>query len=452
VSAGVRQEPPRRGGAAPPAAGLPAPPPPPGRPAGASEATTDPSTLPARPFARFAWWRWARAHAEGRTLLRTTGRLLGVTPPRHRARLVERSGGEVGRAPGEVAGQPDAPPAVITVFRYDGHEIYEECEATTPAEAAALRDAPGVTWINVDRISDASTIRQLGEAFGLHPLVQEDLSKPTQRPKLEPYGEQLFVVVKMVRPGEGTAAEGYADGRCDHIVEQVGFILGPGYLLSFQEDALGDVFEPIRERLRHRSGRFREQGPDYLLYALLDVIVDHYFVTLERVGDATERYEDTVFSDPSPSLLKAIQALRREVVVLRRIIWPLREVLSGLQREDTVLVTDRTRLYLRDVYDHLIQAVDTVETLRDVLDGLVDHYLSAVSYRTNEVMRVLTVVGTIFLPLTLVTSCYGMNFDPDASVWNMPELRSPYGYPAILGLMVAFAVGILVYFRRRRWL
>jgi magnesium transporter len=235
-------------------------------------------------------------------------------------------------------------------------------------------------------------------------------------------------------------------------VEQVAFVLCPNHLLSFQEGIRGDVFEPVRARLRGRSQRFKDIGPDYLLYALLDVIVDQYFVTLERIGDATEVLEDDVYRRPAPNTLAAIQSLRRETLVLRRTIWPLREVLSSLMRDDSSLISERTRLYLRDVYDHLIQAVDTVEVIRDVLEGLVDHYMTALSYRTNEVMRVLTVVGTVFLPLTFITSVYGMNFDPHVSDWNMPELLHPYGYPILMGFLLVVAVGILAVFRRRGYI
>ncbi len=316
-----------------------------------------------------------------------------------------------------------------------------------------MASAPGVTWIDVEGTADTAAIARLGEAYDIHPLVQEDLAHAQQRPKMEAYGpERLFVVVRMVNPGTGSTDVAYADGQCDHSVEQVGFVLCPNHLLSFQEGMQGDVFEPVRARLRSGAQRFRDLGPDYLLYSLLYVIVDHYFVTLERIGDATERFEDEVFRQPTPKLLAAIQSLRRETVVIRRSIWPLREVLSAMTREDSPLISDRTRLYLRDVYDHLIQAVDTVETIRDVLEGLVDHYLSALSYRTKEVMRVLTVVGTVFLPLTFITSVYGMNFDPHISNWNMPELLHPYGYPILMSVLLAIGLGIVIVFKRRGYL
>src|SRR5690606_919528 len=208
-------------------------------------------------------------------------------------------------------------------------------------QARRLAEAPGVTWVNLDGVRDLDAVARLGTAFGLHPLVQEDLTHTTQRPKADPYDGYLFVLLKMVRPLEGDPTEAYCSGQPGHDVEQVSFVLGPGYVLSFQEDR-GDVFEPVRERLRQRSGTIRDQGPDYLLYALLDVVVDHYYVTLEHVGDATELFEDLVFDNPGPAVQEALSALRREVVILRRSIWPLREVLTALMREDTPGITPRT--------------------------------------------------------------------------------------------------------------
>lgn len=355
----------------------------------------------------------------------------------------------MGRAPGTLEVATDAAPAVISIYHYDASGELDERHGVTVDEATALAGAEGVTWIDVEGTGDTDVIARLGDAYGLHPLVQEDLCHPHQRPKMEAYGDdRLFVVLRMVNP----AVENGAGARLEHEVEQVGFVLSPRHLLSFQEGARGDAFEPVRQRLRSRVQRFRDLGPDYLLYALLDVIVDQYFVTLERLGDETERFEEEIFSRPTPALLAAVQALRREAVIIRRSIWPLREVLSALTREEHPLVTDRTQLYLRDVYDHLIQAVDTVEIIRDVLEGIVDHYLSALTYRTNEVMRVLTVVGTIFLPLTFITGIYGMNFDPHVSRWNMPELGHPYGYPIVLAVLLAVALGIVLFFRRRGYI
>jgi magnesium transporter len=340
-----------------------------------------------------------------------------------------------------------APPATahLHAIHYDATTL-EEYDGISVEQGRALADAPGITWINLDNVADVATVARLGTAFGLHPLVQEDLTHATQRPKLEVYGDQLFVVLRMVRPLEEDAVEAYCVGQQGHTIEQVALVLGPGYVLSFQESVPGDVFELIRQRLRTCSGRIRQEGADYLLYALLDVVVDHYFVTLERIGDATEVFENLVFERPESPVQAAISALRREVVVLRRAIWPLREVLVGLLREETPGIAERTRPYLRDVYDHTVQVVDVLESLRDVLAGLADLYLSALSHRLNEVMKVLTIISTIFIPLTFIAGIYGMNFD------NMPELHTRSGYFVVLGVMLAVGVATLIYFKRRGWI
>lgn len=234
-------------------------------------------------------------------------------------------------------------------------------------------------------------------------------------------------------------------GNPDRASEQIAFVLGPDYVLSFQERA-GDVFGPVRDRLRTCAGRVRQTGPDYLLYALLDLVVDSLFGVLEDLGDAIETLEDGVLAEPTVQLQAQIGAFRREAVLMRRAVWPLREVLAALQRDDIPHVEATTRVYLRDVYDHLIQAVDVIESLRDVLAALFDLYLSAVSTRQNEVMKALTVIGAVFLPLTFLTGLYGMNFD------DMPELHARFGYPLLLAAMVAVTAGTLLYFRRRGWL
>ena len=338
------------------------------------------------------------------------------------------------------------PPARVTVFHYDA-ERADEHDGISAAEARALADEPGVLWVNVDGVADTATAAAFGEAFGLHPLVTEDLVHTTQRPKLEAYGDQVFVVARMIRASDLDAATAYCDNDPDtagHTIEQVGIVLGDGWVLSFQEEA-GDVFDPLRQRIREGVGRVRQAGADYLLYALLDLIVDHTFVTLERVGDAAETLEARALDNPDPDVQAAISGLRREVVLLRRAIWPLREVLAALQREDAPYVEDRTRPYLRDAYDHLVQAVEILESLREVLASVNDLYLSSLGMRQNEVMKVLTVVGTIFLPLGFLTGLYGMNFD------NIPELHVRYGYFILLGVMAALTLGTLVYFRRKGW-
>lgn len=363
--------------------------------------------------------------------------------------LVERRSHMIGLPPGSMVENPqqaDLSPARVTVIRYDADSI-EELADVDAATARKLADASttDVTWIDVKGVHDVKTVAAIGDAFGLHPLVQEDLSHTIQRPKLELFGDKAFVVLRMVRSLDGAVVDAYQSGESGHEIEQVSFVLGDGFLISFQEEE-GDVFDPIRERLRQHVGCVRDNGADYLLYALLDVIIDHYFITLERIGDATEYFEERVFADPKPEIQQSLSALRRQVIVLRRVIWPLRDVLSSLLRDEIPNVSEKTRIYIRDAHDHLIQAVDVLETLRDVLSGLSDLYLSVVSYRGNEVMKVLTVVGTLFIPLSFLTGLYGMNFD------NMPELHYANGYFVLLGAMGAMAIGILIYFQRKRWL
>ncbi len=388
--------------------------------------------------------KWALTRAEGRALARSAGKLIKLPSD-----LVGRRSYSMGLPPGSLASSPEEallPPARISVIRYDATSI-DEHVGIDPSTAKELTDASttDVTWIDVKGVHDLHAIAGIGEAFGLHPLVQEDLSSTHQRPKLEVYGDITFVVLRMVRPLEGTGIETYQRGRPGHAIEQISFVLGNGFLLSFQEEE-GDVFDPIRKRLRNHAGSVRDCGADYLLYALLDVIIDHYFITLERIGDATEFFEERVFDDPKPEIQRSLSALRRQVIVLRRAIWPLRDVLTSLLRDEIPWVAEKTGIYLRDAHDHLIQAVDVLETLRDVLSGLSDLYLSAVSNRMNEVMKVLTVVGTLFIPLTFIAGIYGMNFD------NMPELHYRNGYYMLLGVMAVVTIISLIYFRRKRWL
>ena len=368
-----------------------------------------------------------------------------------RGPLVERHSDSMGLSQGALPPTPAGTAApLVTAFRY-GPDHVEECAGLSPAAARALANRPGVTWINVDSVADTDMIAAYGEAFGLHPLTVEDIARTNQRPKLDLYPDRVVVVVRSVRATDATPEEAYcAAGTPGHITEQISFVLGPGFVLSFQEDE-GDVFDVVRARIRTGAGRVRRLGADYLLAALLDLVVDHTFVTLERMGDATETLEALALDSPAPSVQAAISRLRREVAVLRRAVWPLRDVLAALTRDETPLIAADTRPFLRDAQDHLIQAVEVLESLREILASLHDLYLSAVGTRQNEVMKVLTIISTIFLPLTFIAGVYGMNFDPDASPLNMPELRWVYGYPFSLALMLAVAVGMIAYFRRKGW-
>lgn len=294
----------------------------------------------------------------------------------------------------------------------------------------------GLLWIDTDRIHELESIRSLGESFSLHPLVLEDIVSSVQRPKVEDYGSYLFVVVKLLSPLPGG----------DFRSEQVSFLLGSNYLLTFQEGGNGDNFQLVKERIRSGKGKIRSLGADYLLYTLLDMVVDRYFTVLEGFGELMVDLEEEVALHPDPSTLLKLNELKKELIYLRKSVWPLREVLSFLERDDTELVKDSTRLFLRDVHDHTVQTIDTVETFRDLLSGMLDLYLSSISNRTNEIMKFLTIIGTIFLPLTFIVGLYGMNFR------NMPELEWHYGYFAVLAFMSLISIGMIVYFRHKRWL
>jgi magnesium transporter len=288
----------------------------------------------------------------------------------------------------------------------------------------------------VEGVTQIEILKRIGDCYGLHPLVMEDIVNTDQRPKKEDYGDYLFIVAKMLdTSGDGKIA-----------AEQVSMILGDGWLLTFQEGLAGDPFEPVRERLRTAKGRIRGQGADYLAYALLDAIVDHYFVVLEKLADRVELLEEEVVATPTRSTIRSIHELKQEMILIRKSVWPLRELIGGLERRDSELIQEGTIIYLRDLYDHTVQIIDTVETSREMLSGMLDIYLSSEANRTNEVMKVLTVYATIFMPLTFIVGLYGMNFK------YMPELEWHWGYPAVLVFMAAIAVGMLLYFRRKQWL
>jgi magnesium transporter len=327
----------------------------------------------------------------------------------------------------------DAAPVKITVIDYD-EESYEESVVEEVTDCRLFREKPTVTWVNVDGVHRVEVLEELGECFGIHALVLEDIANTDQRPKTEDFGEYLFVVLKMLN---------YAGDEV--VTEQVSLILGPNYVLSFQERE-GDVFDAVRERIRNAKGRIRKTGPDYLAYALLDAVVDNYFVILERVGEKVGLLEDELAENPKPETLQNVHELKREMIILRKSVWPLREVVNGLIRDDSKLVHESTGVFLKDVYDHTIQVIDAVETYRDVLSGMLDLYLSTVSNRMNEVMKVLTIIATIFIPLTFVAGVYGMNFK------FMPELGWHWSYPLVWLVMVTVAVLMVLFFKKKKWL
>ena len=322
----------------------------------------------------------------------------------------------------------------VTVIDYDSQEI-RETQVTDLDEIVPFRDTPTVTWINVDGLQDVAFLASLASAFNLHPLMLEDILNTLQRPKMEQTGNGALFVVKMLEYGE----QGLVSPP-----EQVSILLGPNFVISFQERQ-GDVFDSVRQRLRNGNGRVRQMGADYLAYSLLDAIVDQYYVILEKVDSEAEVLEERVLTNPVPETLSRLRKLRREVLVVRKSLWPLREIVAATERSEGVFSKDLDP-YLRDLYDHTIQVMEIIEGLRDGMSGMFDVYMSGVSNRMNDVMKVLTIIATLFIPITFVAGVYGMNFK------FMPELGSRWGYPAVLLVMAAAVVAMLFYFRRRKWL
>ncbi len=349
------------------------------------------------------------------------------------------------RKPRSTTGLPPGtlvPPSVaegqrvrIKSFVYD-ESSYTENDLTSLADLTVPENTSAVTWINIDGLSDIDILEEIGERFGVHDLVLEDILDTEQRPKYEDHEDYLFVVMKMIY---------YYEGRGEPLVEQVSFILRDRMVISIQERA-GDVFTSIRERIRRGRGRVRRRGPDYLLSTLTDAIVDQYFLVMETLGEQVAHVEATILKDPRPTGIQSIHRLRNRVITLRRSIWPLREVISHLLRGEQGIIKESTRPFIRDIYDHTIQVAETLETFRDMLSGLLDVYLSMVSHRMNEIMKVLTIISTLFIPLSFIAGVYGMNFK------FMPELEWKLGYPFVLGLMLIVALSFLAFFRKKHWL
>jgi magnesium transporter len=358
-------------------------------------------------------------------------------------KLIKKKSHKTGLPPGTLIhiGTKKAEKTKITLIDYD-EAHYEEKEVKTVDECFPFSDKSTVTWINIDGIHEVNVIEKIGKHFNLHPLVMEDIVNTGHRPKVEDFDDYLFVVLKMI----------YHDDKNGEVgAEQVSLIIGSNFVISFQEQE-GDIFNPIRERIKNAKGRIRKMGTDYLAYALLDTIVDNYFIILEKLGEEIEDIEKKLVSNPTPETSQEIHRLKGDMIFLRKSVWPLREVINGLTRGESSLIKESTGIYLRDVYDHTIQVIDTLETYRDVVSGMVDTYLASLSNRMNEVMKVLTVIAVIFMPLTFIAGIYGMNFNPEASPWNMPELNWRYGYLSALGVMVLVLLGMIIYFKRKKWL
>ncbi len=349
-----------------------------------------------------------------------------------------------GSSPGTLEIDPAQPAPQMRLIAY-GPDLYEERPVTGAAELVGpLKSGKfPVVWLDVDGLGDASIIEAIGQVVGLHRLSLADVVNTLQRPKVEDFGTYLFAVLRMPTPANGAEID----------TEQVSLVLGPNFVLTFQERSKpGDCFGPVRERLRQSKGKIRSRGPDYLAYAIIDAAVDAYFPILEDMGERLDTMEECVLEGIDRSAMQQLHRMRRQLLTVRRATWPLREAVAVLHREHLPLIKDETRIYFRDCYDHTVQIIDLLETYRELGAGLMEVYLSTVSNRMNQIMKVLTIITTIFIPLTFIAGIYGMNFQPDAGPLNMPELRWKYGYVTVLGIMLLIAVIMVIAFRRRGWI
>jgi magnesium transporter len=353
-------------------------------------------------------------------------------------KLIKKRSKKAGLPPGTLVhiGEKRAEETKITLIDYD-EANFQEREIKTVEECFSFREKPTVTWINVEGVHQVEVVEKLGNCFGLHPLVLEDILNTDQRPKMEIYGDYVYIVLKMLY---------WNDPNRLVEAEQVSLILGSNFVISFQEGEEGDVFNPVRERIRNAKGLIRKMGSDYLAYSLIDTIVDNYFLILERLGEKIELLEEELVVDPTTATIHEIQTFKNEMIFVRRVVWPLREVVSGLGRRESPLIKETTEIYLRDVHDHTVQVMDTIEVYRETLSGMLDIYLSSVSNRLNSVMKVLTIIATIFMPLTFIAGIYGMNFK------YMPELEWRWGYPAVWLIVVIIVISMWIFFKRKKWL
>ncbi|MBI5621813.1 magnesium/cobalt transporter CorA [Candidatus Falkowbacteria bacterium] len=324
----------------------------------------------------------------------------------------------------------------ITVFDYNETQLTKTTPTDLRAYGATKKKANTVTWIDIDSSRASTLIEDIGKIFELHPLILDDLHQGQQRPKAEDYDDCIYLVLTMIR---------YDRTRQTMVPEKISLILFPHLLLSYQEGRAGDVLDPIRTRLENNQHRLRRLGSDYLMYSIIDAVTDHYFVALESFGEKIEGLEESLVKNPDPATLNALRRLKREIIYLRKSAWPMREVIGFLERADSRLIKASTAVYLRDAYNHAVQIIDTIETYRDMISGMLDIYLSSSSNRLNEVMKVLTIISTIFIPLTFIVGLYGMNFR------YMPELAWPLGYPLVLAIMLVITLGMIYFFRKKRW-
>ena len=352
--------------------------------------------------------------------------------------LIKKRSEKSGLPPGSLVhvGQKKSEKVKITIIDYN-EEILREKEAKTVEECFPFKDEPTVTWINIDGLHQVDIIEKIGKYFDVHPLLLEDILNTEQRPKMEDFDDYIFIVLRML--------ECKNEKNWILTSEQMSLIIGKNFVISFQESE-GDIFDPVRDRIRNGKGKIRKMGPDFLAYSLMDAIVDGYFIILEKLGEKIEDIEDELMTNPTRETLKIIHGLKRDMIYLRKSVWPFREVISNLERGESKLIKETTSIYLKDIYDHTIQVIDTIESFRDMLSGMLDIYLSSISNRMNEIMKVLTIIATIFIPLTFLVGVYGMNFK------YMPELELPLAYPALWFFMIIVGISMLVYFKKRKWI
>ncbi|MDY6862201.1 MAG: magnesium/cobalt transporter CorA [Thermodesulfobacteriota bacterium] len=352
-------------------------------------------------------------------------------------KLIKRRSKKAGLSPGSLihVGKKKTEKVRITILDYD-EEQFQTKEVKRVEECFPFKKKSTVTWINIDGLHDIEVIEKIGKDFGIHSLVLEDILNTTQRLKIEDFDDYIFIVLNMIS---------YSDETNEIHYEQVALILGVNFVITFQEKE-GDVFNTVRKRIKNGTGRIRKRGADYLAYALIDAVVDHYYTILEKIGEEIEALEDKTITSPSQDVLVDIHRLKKEMILLRRIIWPIREIVNELKKGGSDLIKENMDIYLADVYDHTIQVIETIEIFKDALTGIHDSYMSSISNKMNEVMKVLTIIATIFIPLTFIAGIYGMNFK------YMPELEWHWGYFSILIVMFIICIGMVVYFKKKRWL
>jgi magnesium transporter len=345
---------------------------------------------------------------------------------------------KVGLAPGTLIhiGEKKVDKVTIKIVAYNSEKFVEQ-ELNSVEDCLAFKDQPGTNlWINVNGLDQVEVIEKLGSYFDIHPLTLEDVLNTEQRPKMEDYESYVYMVLKIM----------FLDiSNKEIVIDQVSIILGYNYILSFQEREVG-VFDPLRERLKNPAYRLRKNGVDYLAYGLIDSVIDNYFLILEHFGEEIEDLEEELIIHPIPETLKTIHKYKRDMIILRKSVWPLRELISGMQQIESEIIRDTTRIYLRDIYDHTIRVIESVEDFRDILSSMVDIYLSSVSNRMNDIMKVLTVIATIFIPLTFIVGVYGMNFE-----YMPPEIHWRWGYPAVMLFMASLGIIMFIYFKKKRW-